>query len=70
MFTYIKDHSNYSLRFSANNKIVAPSSHHKSLSYTGVIIWNALPENIKSSETFTKFKKLYIKKTLEENRYR
>ena len=37
-----------------------PKNHHKSLSYTGVIIWNALPENIKSSETFTKFKNLYI----------
>ena len=70
MFTNIKDHSNYSLRSSANKKIFVPRTHHKSLSYTGVIIWNALPENIKSSETFTKFKNLHIKKTLEENKYR
>ena len=47
-----------------------PRTHHKSLSYTGVIRWNALPEKIKSSETFTKSKKLYGKKTLEENKYR
>ena len=53
--TNIKDHSNYSLRSSANKKLLVPRTHHKSLSYTGVIIWNALPENIKSSETFTKF---------------
>ena len=66
MFTNIKDHSNYSLRSSANKKLFAPRTHHKSLSYTGVIIWNALPENIKS---FTKFKNLYIKKVLEENKY-
>ena len=70
MFTNIKDHSNYSLRSSANKKLFVPRTHHKSLSYTGVIIWNALPENIKSSKTFTKFKNLYIKKTLEENKYR
>ena len=70
MFTNIKDNSNYSLRSSANKKLFVPRTHHKSLSYTGVIIWNALPENIKSSKTFTKFKNLYIKKTLEENKYR
>ena len=29
-----------------------------------------LPENIKSTETITKLKKLYIQKTLEENKYR
>ena len=69
MFTNIKDNSNYSLR-SANKKIFVPRTHHKSLSYTGVIIGNALPENIKSSKTFTIFKNLYIKKTLEENKYR
>ena len=70
MFTNIKDNSNYSLRSLANKKLFLPRTHHKSLSYTGVIIWNALPENIKSSKTFTKFKNLYIKKTLEENKYR
>ena len=69
MFTNIKDHSNYSLRSSANKTIFVPRTHHKSLSYTGVIIWNALPENIKSSKTFTKFKNLYNKKVLEENKY-
>ena len=68
-FTNIKDHSNYSLRSSANKKIFVPRTLHKSLAYTGVIVWNALPENIKYSETFTKFKKLYNKKTLEENKY-
>ena len=67
MFTNIKDHSNYSLRSSANKKVFVPRTHHKSLSYTGVIIRNALPENIKSSETFIKFKNLYIEKT--ENKY-
>ena len=45
MFTNIKDNSNYSLRSSANKKLFVPRTHHKSLSYTGVIIWNALPEN-------------------------
>ena len=45
MFTNIKDHSNYSLRSSANKKLFVPRTHHKSLSYTGVIIWSALPEN-------------------------
>ena len=69
MFPNIKDHSNYSLRSSANKKLFVPRTNHKSLSYTGVIIWNALPENIKSSETFTKFNSFYIKKTLEENKY-
>ena len=53
MFTNIKDNSNYSLRSSTNKKLFVPRTHHKSLSYTGVIIWN-----------------LYIKKTLEENKYR
>ena len=70
MFTNIKDNSNYSLRSSANKKLFVPRTHHKSFSYTGVIIWNALPENIKPSKTFTKFKNLYIQKTLEENKYR
>ena len=69
MLTNIKDHSNYSLRSSAKQKLFVPRTHHKSLSYTGVIIWNALPGNIKSSETFTKFKNLYNKKTLEEIKY-
>ena len=69
MFTNIKDHSNYSLRSLANKKLFVPGIHHKSLPYTGVIIWNALPENIKYSETFTRFKNLYIKKTLEESKY-
>ena len=64
MFTNIKDNSNYSLRSSANKKLFVPRTHHKSLSYTGVIIWNALPENIKSSKTFTIFKNLYIKKKI------
>ena len=59
MFTNIKDNSNYSLRSSANKKLFVARTHHKSLSYTGVIMWNALPENIKSSKTFTKFKNLY-----------
>ena len=62
MFTNIKDHSNYSLRSSANKKLFVHRTHFKSLSYTVVIIWDALPENIKSAETFTKFKKLFIKK--------
>ena len=70
MFTNIKDHSNYSLRSSTNKKIFVPRTHHKSLSYTGVIIWNALPENIESSEIFIEFKNLCINKTLEENKYR
>ena len=48
MFTNIKDLSNYSLRSSANKKIFVPRTHHKSLSYAGVIIWNTLPENIKT----------------------
>ena len=48
-------------------KLFVPRRHHKSFSYTAVIIWNALPKNMKSSETFTRLKKLYIKKTLEEN---
>ena len=68
LFTDIKDHSKYSLRSSTNNKLFVPGTHHKSFSYTGVIFWNALPENIKKSETFAKFKQLYIKKTLEENK--
>ena len=67
MFTNIKDYSNYLLRSSDNIKLFF---HHKFFSYTGVIIWNALPENIKSAETLTKFKKFYIKKTLEDNKYR
>ena len=62
LFTNIKNHSKYSLRSSTNNKLFVPRTHHKSFSYTGVIIRNALPENIKKSETFSKFKQLYIKK--------
>ena len=50
MFTDIKDHSYYSLRSSANKKNFVPRTHHNYLSYTGVIMQNALPENIKSSE--------------------
>ena len=50
VFTNIKNYSNYSLRYSANKNIFVP----RSFSYTGVIIWNALPENIESSETFAK----------------
>ena len=38
MFTNIKDHLNYSLRPSANKKIFVPRTHHKSSSYTGVMI--------------------------------
>ena len=59
MLTNIKVFSNYSLRSSANKKVFVPRTHHKSFSYTGVIIWNALPENIKSAETLSIFKKLY-----------
>ena len=70
MFTNIKDYSNYSLRSSANKKIFVHRTHHTSLSHTGIIIWKALAENIQSAETFTKFIKLYIQKTLEENKYR
>ena len=70
LLTNIKDHPKYSLRYSTNNKLFVPRTHHISFSYTGVIIWNALPENITKSETFAKFKQLYIKKTLEENKYR
>ena len=47
MFTNIKDHSNYSLRSSSNNKLYVPRTHGKSFSYRGIIIWNALPENTK-----------------------
>ena len=50
MFTNIKDYSNYSLRSSANKKVFVPRTHQKSFSYTGVIIWNTLQENIKSAE--------------------
>ena len=46
MFTNNKAHSNYSLRSSSTNKLFAPRTHYKSFSYTGVIVWNALPENI------------------------
>ena len=55
---------------SANQKIFFPQTHHISFSYTGVLIWNALPENIKDSVTFMKFKHMYIPKALEENKYR
>ena len=34
--------------------------------YTGVIVWNALPEHMQSSETFTKFRKWYIQITWRE----
>ena len=68
MFTNNKDYSNYSLRSSANKKWYVPRTHHKFISYTGVIILNAFPENIKSAETFTTFKQLYIKKKIEENK--
>ena len=70
LLTNIKGHSKYPLRSSTNNKLFVPRTHHKSFSYTGVIIWNALPEKIKKSETFANFKQLFIKKTLEENKYR
>ena len=70
MFTNIKDHSNYALRSSANNKLFVYRTHHKPFLYTGVITWNSLPENFKTIN-YTKFKQLYIKrKTLEENKYR
>ena len=49
MFTIIKNYSNYSLRSSATKKLFVPRTHHKFFSYTGVIIWNALTENIKSA---------------------
>ena len=64
LFTNIKDHSKYSLRSSTNNKLFVPRTHHKSFSYTGVIIRNALPENVKKSETFAKFEQLYNKKNI------
>ena len=48
MFINIKEYSNYSLRYSANKKLFVHRTHQKSFSYTGVMIWNALPENIKS----------------------
>ena len=70
MFTNIKDYSNYSLRSSANKTIFVHRTHHTSLSHTGIIIWKALAENIQSAETFTKLKKMYIQKTLEDNKYR
>ena len=44
LFTNIKDHTKYSLRSSTNIKLFIPRTHHKSFSYTGVIIWNALPD--------------------------
>ena len=47
LFTNIEDHSKYSLRSSTNNKLFVPRTHHKSFPYTCVIIWNALPENIR-----------------------
>ena len=50
MFTNIKDYPNYSLRSSGNKKIFVPRTHHESFLYTGVIIWNALQENLKSAE--------------------
>ena len=65
MFTNIKDHSRYSLRSATNNKLFVPRCHHRSISYTGVCIWNALPENIKSAETFIKFKHLYVQRILQ-----
>ena len=49
LFTNIKDHSKYSLRPSTNNKLFVPRTHYKSFPYAGVIIWNAFPENIKTS---------------------
>ena len=62
MFTNIKDHLNYSLTSSSNNKLSVPRTHYKSFPYTGEIICNALPGNIEKSETFAQFKELYIKK--------
>ena len=64
LFANIKDHSKYSLRSSTHNKLFVLSTHQKSFSYTGVIIWNALAENIKKSKTFAKLKQLYIKKNI------
>ena len=44
------------------DKIVKFEHITKSFFYTGVIIWNVLPENIKKSETFANFNQFYIKK--------
>ena len=59
MFTNNKEHSNYSLRSLAQKKLFVPRTHHKSLSYTGVIIWNDyqktynLQKNLPNSRTYT-----------------
>ena len=47
LFTNIKDHSKYSLRSLTNNKLFVPRTHQKLFLYSGVIICNALPGNIK-----------------------
>ena len=66
MFLNIKHHTKYTLRSSTNSNLFVPRTHHKSLSYTGVAIWNTLPENVKSAKTFQKFKKLYVETMLDK----
>ena len=66
MFINARDHTEYTLRSSTNSKLFVPRTHHNSLSYTGVAVWNTLPENVKSAETFDQFKKFYVKLTLDK----
>ena len=64
LFTNVENGVNYSLRSVSNNNLFLPRANKKSLSYTGVIIWNSLPETLKKATSFTAFKNLYMNITL------
>ena len=69
MFTNVSDRVTYSLRSASHDKLYLPRNHPKSLSFSGVNIWNTIPDNIRNAETLSSFKIKYNNLLIEQSYY-
>ena len=64
LFTKCTNASNYSLRSSKNGNLFVPRPNtnfmKKTFSYSGTILWNALPMHLKNIKNADSFKKKFI----------
>ena len=65
IFTVHQTSCNHALRSEYNEELKVPKPRieffRKSLIYSGPVIWNVIPKNIRQSDTLQKFKITYIK---------
>ena len=66
-FSYTREIHTYTLRSTTDNLLYIPKPncelYRQSLSYSGSVIWNSIPEHIRNAPTIKQFKHMYLNYT-------